>query len=258
MIFVRTMESYEKRLREFLANGDEIFLPHISIDCVIFGFHHEQLKVLLLKWKDGGNWCLPGGFVKRSESLDESAKRVLNERTGLKNIFLRQFQVFGDINRERGKKSFKLLGNARSWLSDRFITVGYWALVEFSKVTPRADWLSEDCQWWEIAQLPKLMYDHNNIVEKALEALRLNLNGQPIGYNLLPERFTMPELQRLYETILGAALDRRNFQKKILALDILERLPERKLGGAHKAPFLYRFDKKKYERAMKQGLKLGF
>lgn len=258
MIFVRTMESYEKRLREFLANGDAIFLPHISIDCVIFGFHHEQLKVLLLKWKDGGNWCLPGGFVKRNESLDDSAKRVLKERTGLKNIFLRQFQVFGDTNRERGKKSFKLLGNARSWLSDRFITVGYWALVEFSKVTPRADWLSEDCQWWEIAQLPKLMYDHNNIVEKALEALRLNLNGQPIGYNLLPERFTMPELQRLYETILGAALDRRNFQKKILALDILERLPERKLGGAHKAPFLYRFDKKKYERAMKQGLKLGF
>ena len=252
------MESYEKRLREFLANGDAIFMPHISIDCVIFGFHHEQLKVLLLKWKDGGNWCLPGGFVKRNESLDDSAKRVLKERTGLKNIFLRQFQVFGDTNRERGKKSFKLLGNARSWLSDRFITVGYWALVEFSKVTPRADWLSEDCQWWEIAQLPKLMYDHNNIVEKALEALRLNLNGQPIGYNLLPERFTMPELQRLYEIILGATLDRRNFQKKILALDILERLPERKLGGAHKAPFLYRFDKKKYERAMKQGLKLGF
>ena len=141
---------------------------------------------------------------------------------------------------------------------ERFITVGYWALVEFSKVTPRADWLSEDCQWWEIDRIPKLIYDHNTIVTTALEALRTSLNDHPVGYNLLPEKFTMPEFQRLYETILDESLDRRNFQKKMIALDILEKLPERKTGGAHKAPFLYRFDKKKYERAMKQGLKLGF
>jgi len=252
------MELDSKKLREFLLKGDRTFLPHISVDCVIFGFHDNQLKVLLLKWRDWGTWCVPGGFVMRNESLDDSAKRTLTERTGLENIFLRQFQVFGDPQRERGKKPFKIMGSSNSWLMERFITVGYWALVEFSKVTPRADWLSEDCQWWEIDRIPKLIYDHNTIVTKALEALRTSLNDHPVGYNLLPEKFTMPEFQRLYETILDESLDRRNFQKKMIALDILEKLPERKTGGAHKAPFLYRFDKKKYERAMKQGLKLGF
>lgn len=252
------MESYEKRLREFLLKGDKIFLPHVSTDCVIFGFHDNQLKVLLLKWKDSGPWCLPGGFVKRDESLDDSAKRVLNERTGLENIYLRQFQVFGDPDRERGKKSFQEIGSAKSWIMERFITVGYWALVEFSKVTPRPDWLSEDCKWFHIHRIPKLLYDHNSIAAKALEALRISLNDHPVGYNLLPEKFTMPDLQRLYETILDTSLDRRNFQKKMLSLDVLERLAERKTGGAHKAPFLYQFDKKKYERATKRGIKTGF
>lgn len=252
------MESLEKKLHEFLLQGHRTFLPHISIDCVIFGFHDNQLKVLLLKWKEGGGWCVPGGFVKRDESLDDSAKRTLEERTGLQDIFLRQFQVFGDPHRDRGKKPIKIIGSSKSWIMERFITVGYWALVEFSKVTPRPDWLSEDCRWWDIHHIPKLIYDHNTIVNKALETLRLSLNDHPVGYNLLPEKFTMPELQRLYETILDASLDRRNFQKKMLTLDILERLPERKTGGAHKAPFLYKFDKKKYERAMKQGLKIGF
>lgn len=253
-----SMDPFEKKLQEFSLDGHHTFLPHISLDCVIFGFHEDELKVLLLKWKNEAGWCIPGGFIKRNESIDDSAKRVLKERTGLQNIFLRQFQVFGDIHRERGKKSFKLLAQSKGWLTERFITVGYWALVEFSKVTPRPDWLSDDCQWWDVNKIPKLIYDHNVIVLKALEALRASLNDHPVGYNLLPETFTMPELQRLYETILGTSLDRRNFQKKMLALDILERLAERKMGGAHKAPFLYRFEKKKYERAMKNGLKIGF
>lgn len=252
------MDGYKKKLRDFLLTGDKVFLPHISTDCVIFGFHDNQLKVLLLKWKDKGTLCLPGGFVKRNESLDDSAMRVLHERTGLENIFLRQFQAFGDPDREKAKRSMTPVGSIKSWITERFITIGYWALVEFSKVTPRPDWLSDECKWWDLHSLPKLIYDHNTIVAKALEALRLSLNDHPVGYNLLPEKFTMPDLQRLYETILDASLDRRNFQKKMLALNVLERLPERKTGGAHKAPFLYRFNKRKYERAMRQGVKRSF
>jgi 8-oxo-dGTP diphosphatase len=258
-IFEKPMNPHEKKLREFLLRGHLNHLPHVSTDCVIFGFHQDQLKVLLLKWKDRTNWCVPGGFVKRDESLDDSAKRLLKERTGIEHIFLRQFQAFGDPKREKGKKPFKIIGTSKSWLNDRFITVGYWALVEFSKVIPHPDEMSEACQWWDIHEVPKnLMYDHNLIVTSALDALRQSLNDHPVGYNLLPEKFTMPELQRLYETILDTPLDRRNFQKKMLALDILERLDERKTGGAHKAPFLYRFDKKKYEKAMKKGLMMGF
>lgn len=252
------MEPDQKKLKDFLFNGNKIFLPHISVDCVIFGFHDDQLKVLLLKWKESGTWCVPGGFIKRNESLDDSAKRILKERTGLENIFLRQFFAFGDPHRERGKRPFKIMNTVKTWLMERFITVGYWSLVEYSKVTPHPDWLSEECRWWKVQEIPKLLYDHNNIVTKAHEALRNSLYDHPVGYNLLPEKFTMPELQRLYETILNTSLDRRNFQKKMLALDIFEKLSERKTGGAHKAPFLYRFDKKKYEKAMKQGLKVGF
>ena len=239
------------QLKDFLDRGDRVFLPHISVDCVIFGFHENRLKVLLLKWTDGP-WCLPGGFVRHTESIDDSAVRTLKERTGLTGIFLQQFYTFGDPKREKGKKQPK------GWMSKRFISVGYYALVEFSKVNPQPDMLSNDCRWWDINKMPALLYDHKQMVQKALTTLRLDLNDHPVGYSLLPDKFTMPELQRLYETILGESLDRRNFQKRILALDILDRLKERKKGGAHKAPYLYRFDKKKYAKALKQGLKLSW
>lgn len=242
--------------RDFVENGQKTYLRHLSVDCVIFGFHENELKVLLIRWKDGP-WCLPGGFVKKEESLDTSASRILHERTGLDNIFLKQFHVFGDPNREKDKKEINSKLND-SWIMDRFVTVGYYALVEYSKVKPKPDWLSDECTWWDIHSIPSLVYDHNAILEKALEVLRLSLNDHPIGYNLLPEKFTMPELQRLYETILDKAIDRRNFQKKLLSLDILVRLEERKTGGAHKAPYLYRFDKRKYARALKEGLTSGF
>ncbi|HEY9045413.1 MAG TPA: NUDIX domain-containing protein [Ohtaekwangia sp.] len=246
----------EKQLQDFLLKGDKTYVPRVSVDCVIFGFHEDQLKVLLLRWRDG-RWCLPGGFVKWDESVDDSAVRTLQERTALRNIYLQQFHTFGDPGRERGKR-LGLAATQKSWMRERFISVGYYALVEFSKVAPKPDWLSDECRWWDIHEVPSLIYDHNQMVEKALDKLRLSLNDYPAGYNLLPEKFTMPELQRLYETILDKPLDRRNFQKKMLSLGILERLKERKTGGAHKAPYLYRFDKKKYEKAMKQGLKFGF
>ena len=250
----------DKQFKDFLLKGDQTFLPHVSVDCVIFGFHEDQLKVLLLKWAGSGQWCLPGGFVMREEAVDDSAIRILKERTGIDSIFLQQFHSFGDPQRERKKEEFILPRGAskNSWIMQRFITIGYYALVEFSKVTPHPDLLSEDCKWWDIHKIPKLIYDHNRILTTALERLRLSLNDYPVGYNLLPEKFTMPELQTLYETILDKPIDRRNFQKKMLALGLMERLKERKTGGAHKAPFLYRFDKKKYEKALKSGLKFGF
>jgi 8-oxo-dGTP diphosphatase len=236
---------------EFYEAGDRVYLPHLSVDCVIFGFHENSLKVLLLKWKRGP-WCLPGGFIKLKESLDQSAIRTLKERTGLTEIFLKQFHAFGEPDREKGKRA------KGSWIGKRFITVGYYALVEYSKVFPEPDLLSSECRWFDVNEVPDLIYDHNQIMNKALESLRLSLNDHPVGYNLLPEKFTMPQLQKLYEIILGETLDRRNFQKQMIALDVLIRLNERKTGGAHKAPYLYRFDKRKYDKAMKQGLRLSF
>ncbi len=246
-------------LRELFEKGHEYFLPHVSIDNVIFGFHENELKVLLLQWKESKRWCLPGGFIYKDEHIEEAAIRVLRSRTGLNDIYLQQFYCFGDPRRERRKHGVTKPTEVKSesWLMERFITIGYWALVEFSKVVPKPDEFSEACSWCDIDKVPPLILDHNQILEKALQSLRLNLNDYPVGKDLLPPKFTMPELQRLYETILSKPVDRRNFQKKILALGILERLDERKTGGAHKAPFLYRFDQRKYERAMKQGLKFG-
>lgn len=236
--------------QDFLKNGAHVYLRHLSVDCVIFGFHENQLKVLLLKWQNGP-WCLPGGFVKKHESLQESATRTLRERTALKDLFLQQFFAFGDPSREKGKSKNEEFKN--TWLADRFITIGYYALVEHSKVKPRPDVLSDECAWWDIDSVPSMVYDHHQILEKAIEALRIDLYSHPVGYNLLPRKFTMPELQRLYETILGKGIDRRNFQKKMLSLKILERLKERKTGGAHKAPYFYRFNLTQYKRALTVG-----
>ena len=241
---------------DFLHNGHETFLRHLSLDCVIFGFHDDSLKVLLLKWKGDGPWCLPGGFIRKDESLDDAAVHVLMERTGLKNIYLRQFQTFGAVTREKDKEVMMKAVDT-GWLSERFVTVGYYALVEYSKVFPKPDMLSDECTWWDVHEVPELIYDHNEIFQAALEALKLSIVEHPVGINLLPAKFTMPELQSLYETILDTKLDRRNFQKKMLSLNILQRLSERKTGGAHKAPYLYRFDKTKYKKAMKGGFGLS-
>lgn len=245
----------ENSLEDFLLHGDRVFLPQLSVDCVIFGFHEYQLKVLLLKWKKGISWSLPGGFVKKRESLDDSASRTLRERTGLDHIFLQQFYAFGNPDRDRNKKLFASLFGRKSWIMNRFVTVGYYSLVEFSKVSPKPDTLGNECRWWDLKSIPRLIFDHHEIVLKALETLRASLQDHPVGFNLLPHKFTMPELQRLYETILNRRLDRRNFQKKILAMGVLDRLKERKTGGAHKAPYLYKFNKRKYQKALKEGLR---
>lgn len=244
-------------LKQWLLKGHLTFLQHVSVDCVIFGFHDNQLKVLLLKWKNDG-WCLPGGFVKKTETLEDSAQRVLKERTGLAHTFMRQFNTFSALNRDKGKKPFNIPGTSKSWYMERFISVGFWALVEYSKVKPHPDWLSEECRWWDIHEVPKLIYDHNFIVTKALESLRLSLNDHPVGYDLLPEKFTMRELQELYETILDTPIDRRNFRKKILSLNILIQLKAQKPSASSKPSILYRFDKKRYEEATRKGLMTGF
>lgn len=236
------------------------FLSHLSIDCVIFGFQENQLKVLLLKWKYMDVWSLPGGFVKKDENLEEAVQRVLQERTGVDDIFLTQFGVFSDPTRknpvlnEDARQEAGVSPENFDWLNQRFLSVGFYALVEYSKVNPMPDQYTESCEWKSIDEVGDLIMDHNEMVDKALEKLRLELRYQPVGYNLLPEKFTMPELQKLYETILGRELDRRNFQRKILSYKILKRLPERRTGVAYKAPYLYKFDDEVYAKALKDGL----
>lgn len=249
--------TYKEQLTTHFNSISEVCVPGLSLDCVIFGFHETRLNVLLLRWKGTDEWCLPGGFIFKDESVDVAAGRVLHERTGLDRLFLQQFHLFGDAvryDREdtwRRQKMPMPFGSA-AW-PDRTISVGYYALVDQLKVTPTADFMSDECSWWEVNELPSLLYDHKHIIDVALRTIRIQLNWQPIGLNLLPEKFTIPELQRLYEAVLGRPLDARNFHKKIMGLNILIRMDERRTGKAHKSPYLYQFDQERYQRALING-----
>ncbi len=253
-----------KEIQKFMEEGEKLFLPSLSVDCVIFGFHNNELKVLLLKMRNVDKWSLPGGFILKNEHTDAAATRVLKERTGLSELFLQQFYIFGEPSRSdkavhlRSMKAEGIVPDESHWILQRFVTIGYYALVEFSHVTPVPDELSVACEWYSLDNAPELMMDHQQILDKALESLRLHLTYHPVGYNLLPDTFTMPQLQKLYETILGKKLDRRNFQRKMLAYKILKRMKERKRGGAHKSPYLYCFDLRKYHKALKDGLQGGW
>jgi 8-oxo-dGTP diphosphatase len=226
----------------------EQYIPQISIDCVIFGFHNNELKVLLSKFPGLDLWALQGGFVLQNEDIDVASLRILKELTGLSNIFLKQFQTFGKANRSTYNNSLKKALTEQgvdietvSFLNQRFISIGYYSLVDFEKVSPSVNLYFEQSAWHDMHNLPELIFDHAEMIEKALETMRHSLDYHLIGFNLMPETFTMKELQHLYETILGEPLRRNNFQEKMLNMDILERLEKQFTGKAHKAPYLYRF-----------------
>ncbi len=250
----------KKELIGYCQNARKNYLPHISIDCVVFGFHEGVMKVLTLKVKNENEWYLPGGFVLKQEPIETAANRILKERTGLDEIFLQQFHVFGDP--ERSKAHFDmykgLLPLSKNWFVNRFLTIGYYALVDFCDANPAPDQFSATCSWCDLNNIPELKLDHALILKTALDTLRLQLNYQPIGYNLMPKEFTMPEFQKLYETIWDKKLDRRNFQRRMLGFGILNRSDQPRKGGAHKAPYLYSFDLEKYKVALNEGFKVGW
>lgn len=237
--------------------SEQDYIQQLSIDCVIFGYQNSQLHVLVPRLNFRGDfWALPSGFIYQHEGIDEAARRILEERTGIKDIYLEQFRVFGNAPRTNIDFLERLislnadtLGDKRfnrkefDWITRRFVSIGYYALVDISKVVPRKTDIDESIQWYPVRDLPAMIMDHDEIVKNALETLQLNLDQKLIAFNLLPETFTMREVQELYESIFDRAFARNNFQKKILDLDVLERLEKKFTGAANKAPYLYRFKK---------------
>jgi hypothetical protein len=249
-----------KPVGELKINTDS-FLPGVSIDCVVIGFDLEKLHILLLKWKERDLWMLPGGFIHLDEDMDQAATRILEVRTAIKLPYLAQFYTFGDVNRlEKNKfpKDAALHGkefdNLRPFLQKRFISTGYLSLVDMNNCSPTPDILSDRCDWKPLNRLPPLVLDHDEIIKKAIEQLRSRINYMPVGISLLPEKFTMKVLQALYEDILNKKLDRGNFQKKMLKLGFLNRREKLLSGGAHKAPFLYSFNEKRYNELVEKGI----
>jgi len=232
-------------LKELIDSKD--FIPNLSVDCTIFGFHAGILKVLLLKYHDLDLYSLPGGFVFLDEDLRDAATRVLFERTHLKDIFLEQFHTFGKMSRTENNVHRTLIQNKgldvteNHWILQRFVTVGYCSLIDYSLADTFPDAFNETCTWFEVDKLPQMAFDHDRIINSGLEYLRNNIDTQVAASNLLPEKFTMKDLQSLYETILGETFRRNNFQRKILSMNMLERLEKLYDGSANKAPYLYKF-----------------
>ena len=213
----------------------------LTVDCVVFGYDEGELKVLLIEralepFK--GKWALPGGFVRLEETLEEAARRELREETGVADVFLEQLYTFGAVERDP---------------RERVVSVAYFALVKSTAHHPLGGTDAADARWFPAAELPALAFDHAGIVTAAVARLRAKLRYEPIGFELLPEKFTLGELQRLYETVLEEPLDKRNFRKKLLGMELLEALDEYQRDVSHRAAQYYRFNRTRYDQLRKRG-----
>lgn len=213
---------------------------YLAVDCIIFGIDKKKLKLLCIRrdFEPGkGQWSLMGGFVKDNEGIDSAAARVLYELTGLHNIYLEQIQAYGDLDRDP---------------AGRVVSIAYYALIDSVRFDEE---ISRDfhAQWFSLNKLPDLIFDHRDMVQKRLRRLRRRCKTEPVGFELLPPKFTMPQLMKLYEAIFQKEFDKRNFRKKILSNGILRKLEEKDMEGSRKGAFLYEFEKKKYDELIRNG-----
>lgn len=215
--------------------------PALTVDCVVFGFDNAKLKILLIQrgvQPFKGRWALPGGFVHIDETLDDAARRELREETSLHNVFLEQLYTFGALDRDpRG----------------RVVSVCYYALVNLAGNPAIGASDADAAAWFPLSKLPPLAFDHDRIIVKAAERLRAKVRYEPVGFELLPDRFTLSQLQTLYEAVTQSSIDKRNFRKKILSMDVLVALDELAAEGAHRPAQLFRFNKAKYAALKKSG-----
>lgn len=221
----------------FYQNEVKLF---VAVDCIILGFNNSELNVLLYKRNFEplqGQWSLMGGFIKSGESIDEAASRVLTECSGIDNLFMEQVSAYGDVTRDLG---------------ERVISVAYYSLVNMNDFNPEL--LKEhNAKWTKLSEVPNLIFDHNQMITDTLTRLKKKAATRPVGFNLLPEKFTLPQLQCLYEAIYQTTLDKRNFRKKLNSMDILEKLDEKDKKSSKRGAFYYMFNKEKYDRLLDQG-----
>ncbi len=216
--------------------------PALTVDCIVFGLDAQQeLKVMLIQ-RDippfQGQWAIPGGFVRIEETLEAAALRELQEETGIHDVFLEQLYSFGELERDP---------------RDRTVTVAYFALINLAEQEIKATNDAREANWFALSEIPQLAFDHDKILQTAIARLRSKIRYEPIGFELLPTKFTLSQLQKLYETVLDRKLDKRNFRKKILSMDLLIDIDEVEQGVSHRAAKLYQFDETKYLQLKQNG-----
>ena len=231
-------------IQEFLAKGHLQFLPNLSIDHVIIGYDQGRLKCLLLRL--GDRWILPGGYIQRTETVAQAAKRILKERTHLENPHQQFLAVFGATDRQFATQWKPFLAQRSIpwrddyWINDRFVTLAYYSLVHMEQTQPVPSAIDDAIDWFDFEALPEMWMDHQHIVQTAREQLKHDLLHEQLSYHLLPDQFTMPELHQLHQHILGKNIDRSRFQKKMLASGDFERLPKLQNEVPGRNPYLYR------------------
>jgi ADP-ribose pyrophosphatase YjhB (NUDIX family) len=257
-----------KNLSEALDLFEKGYLeyrPGLTVDCAIFGYHSGELKILLIKNKLVTKWCLPGGWVKKSETLEDAAARVTKNRTGIENLFLKQFKTFSKpgrgfsadiLNQKDFAKFLEIVGKSGGWFLDETVSAGLYAITDIVKSSPTPDYFSDECKWFPINDLPDLGFDHNEMVAEALLKMRIDLYHFPIGKSLLQPKFTLKEIKTLYEVLSGKTLSATNFPIKLMSLGLLVKLDEKKSIGAHRSPTYYKFSEDEYEKALNDGLVL--
>jgi 8-oxo-dGTP diphosphatase len=259
------MESLQE-IQHFFNEGYLDYRPCLTVDCAIFGYHDGELQLLLVKNKLITMWCLPGGFVRKDESLDQAATRITAERTGIDNLFLKQFKAFGDPGRNDPRGAFELeklfeLAGVRlaedTWLTGETVSVGFYAITDIVNAKPQADYLSSECQWFSVNKLPKLGFDHDEMVREALVTMRAHLYHFPLGQNFLQQKFTLKEIKHFYEVMSGKQLNASNFPNKLISLGLIVKLDEKRKIGAHRSPAYYKFDEESYQKALQEGLVLA-
>jgi len=216
-------------------------IGNVSIDCVIFGIDEGELKTLFIKRNTEpfmGGMSLPGGFVYKDEKLEEAPLRKLHELTGIKDVFLQEVGSFGGINRYPLRRVF---------------TIAYYALVQSADFTLTIGPEAKEVRWIPISEIPELVFDHKEIFDKAVLKLRRHVRTEPVGFNLLPEKFTLTQIQKMYEVILDKKFDKRNFRKKLLKMNLLTDLEEKQTNVSHRAAKLYSFDVERYEELKQKG-----
>lgn len=214
----------------------------VAVDCIIFGFDGRQLKALLIKRgfePEKGKWSLMGGFVGRNESAEQAATRVLYQLTGMNNIYMEQLATFSDVNRDS---------------AGRVISIAYFALINIADYSEQLQ-LEHEAKWFQLNRIPPLIFDHRKMMKKAKERLQEKVVAHPIGFELLPTKFTLPQLQNLYEAIYEVPLDKRNFTKKMLSLGVLNKLNEKEKESSRKGAFYYVFDSMKYKKLQSGGIR---
>lgn len=233
-------------MTEITTNYHKPAVDGITIDCVFFGFNKESLEVLLVQHAQGeskGKWGLLGGWLQLEESADDAAQRILQELTGLENIYLEQLKAFT---------------NPKRVLERRVVTIGYYTLVNREDYNIKASLRVIEAKWYKINEIPDLIFDHNEILDFSLSQLRNRVRQAPIGFNLLPEKFTLLQLMHLYEEILGIELDKSNFRRKILHMKLLTELNEKQKDVSHRAAKLYKFDAEMYKKLTEKGFNFEF